>query len=554
MKKPKEITPQKIWNEYLEGEDYHSQIKLHETVKKNEEFYEGEQWNGVNAPDLEKPVINIFKRAVTYLGSQIISDDVGISLEPFCESEEASGVCKILSEQIGRIVEITKAKTKNREIIKDAAVTGDGALYAWFDPEKGESGELELETIDNEKVIFRNPFEHDVQRQKSIIIVKRMMLDDAKELAAANGVPEDEIKLIMPDDRADYSGERKDIGKSLVTVLLRFWKEDGTVWFSESTQDVFIRKPVKTGAKLYHLAWMPWEKRRDSYHGSAVMTPYIQNQIYVNKMWALAMVYSSKMAWPQRFYDATKIRGNLSNKVGQAVGVAGDPKSAVWFDSPAGNMSAQVLELVDRTIRYTRESLGVTDAALGDIRPENTSAIIAAAEQSAAPLIFQKLGNHQLWEDLVHIFLDIIREMYGLREIYTEVVLPDGSRTRQKKDFDFSALDYDAFDIKVNIGSATYWSQLMQVQTMDAFFKSGIIDDALIYLEHIPEGYVSEKEELIRELREKRAENTAMSTASMEMSMGGNPSTAPTATLPLPLGKGGTFEPMGQLGAKISGI
>ncbi|MBQ6877960.1 MAG: hypothetical protein IJO22_06130 [Oscillospiraceae bacterium] len=554
MKKPKEITPQKIWNEYLEGEDYHSQIKLHETVKKNEEFYEGEQWNGVNAPDLEKPVINIFKRAVTYLGSQIISDDVGISLEPFCESEEASGVCKILSEQIGRIVEITKAKTKNREIIKDAAVTGDGALYAWFDPEKGESGELELETIDNEKVIFRNPFEHDVQRQKSIIIVKRMMLDDAKELAAANGVPEDEIKLIMPDDRADYSGERKDIGKSLVTVLLRFWKEDGTVWFSESTQDVFIRKPVKTGAKLYHLAWMPWEKRRDSYHGSAVMTPYIQNQIYVNKMWALAMVYSSKMAWPQRFYDATKIRGNLSNKVGQAVGVAGDPKSAVWFDSPAGNMSAQVLELVDRTIRYTRESLGVTDAALGDIRPENTSAIIAAAEQSAAPLIFQKLGNHQLWEDLVHIFLDIIREMYGLREIYTEVVLPDGSRTRQKKDFDFSALDYDAFDIKVNIGSATYWSQLMQVQTMDAFFKSGIIDDALIYLEHIPEGYVSEKEELIRELREKRAENTAMSTASMEMSMGGNPSTAPTATLPLPLGKGGNFEPMGQLGAKISGI
>ncbi|MBR5872913.1 MAG: hypothetical protein IKZ06_04635, partial [Oscillospiraceae bacterium] len=277
-------------------------------------------------------------------------------------------------------------------------------------------------------------------------------------------------------------------------------------------------KPVKTKAKLYHVAWMQWDRVKDSYHGAAVMTPYIQNQIYVNKMWALAMVYSSKMAWPQRFYDATKIRGNLTNKVGQAIGVAGDPKSAIWLDSPAGNMSAQVLELVDRTIKYTRESLGVNDAALGDVKPENTSAIIAAAEQTAAPLIFQKLANHQMWEDLVHIFVDIIREMYGLREIVVEKSHPDGTKERYKTEFDFSKVDYDSIDIKVNIGSATYWSQLMQVQTMDSFFTKGIIDDALIYLEHVPDEYVSGKDELMRELRYKRMKDEQMSMAQNPMS------------------------------------
>ena len=514
MQKRKTPDPKKIWDEYLEGENYHQQINLHEIVKKNEEFYEGEQWNGVNAPDLEKPVINVFKRAVNYLGSQIISDDVGICLEPFGGGD--SEICKVLTEQINRVVEITKAKSKNREAIKDAAITGDGALYAWFDPEKGNNGEIELEVIDNEKVLFKNPFEHDLQRQSSIIIVKRMLLDEARELGRANGLSEEEIEQIQPDSRADYSGEKGDIGKSLVTVLLRFWKEDGKVWFSESTEDVFIRKPIKTGAKLYHIAWMPWEKKRDSYHGSAVMTPYIQNQIYINKMWALAMVYSSKMAWPQRFYDSTKIHGNLSNKVGQAIGVAGDPKNAIYFDSPAGNMSTQVLELVDRTIKYTRESLGVNDVALGDVRPENTSAIVAAAEQTAAPLILQKLANHQLWEDMVHIFLDIIREMYGKREIYTEIEDENSKKIKIKGEFDFSAVDYDSFDINVNIGAATYWSQLMQVQTMDAFFKNGVIDDALIYLEHIPDGYVSGKEELIQELTEKAKLSTGftgMSTA-----------------------------------------
>ena len=104
MQKRKVLDPKKIWDEYLEGENYHQQIKLHETVKKNEEFYEGDQWNGVNAPDLEKPVINIFRRAVTYLGSQIISNDVGISIEPFCRNETVSEVCNVLSEKIHRFV------------------------------------------------------------------------------------------------------------------------------------------------------------------------------------------------------------------------------------------------------------------------------------------------------------------------------------------------------------------------------------------------------------------------------------------------------------------
>ena len=535
----KKLDPQKIWEEYLAGENYHTQIGLHENVKRNEQFYNGEQWEGVNAPDLEKPVINIFKRAVTYMGSQIISDDIGINLEPFAEDARASDNCKILSDQIDRVIEHTRAKSKNREIVRDAAVDGDGVFYAYFNPDKGKQGEIELEIIDNEKVIFGNPFEHEVQKQRYILVVKRMVLEEVKERAKAFGVSDGDMSLIQPDDRTNYSGEKEDTDKKLVTVVLRFWKEEGVIWFSESTADVFIRKPTKTKTKLYPIAFMPWEKRKDSYHGTAVMTPYITNQIYVNKMWALAMVYSSKMAWPQRFYDATKIRGNLSNKVGQAIGVAGDPKNAIWFDSPAGNMSAQVLELVDRTVKYTRESMGVTDAALGDVRPDNTSAIVAAAEQTAAPLIFQKLANHQLWEDLIHIFLDLFECYYGIREIFGEVDDGTGNMVKQKFDFDFSTVDYDSFNIKVNVGSATYWSQLMQVQTMDAFFSNGIIDDALIYLEHIPDAYISGKEQLIRELEKRRAQQAAMAPAEgaegMEASAG-NP------------------DPLGQLQSKLMNI
>lgn len=525
--KTKELSPQKIWDEYLRGEDYHIQTGLHDIVKKNTRFFNGDQWEGLNAPDIEKPVINIFKRTITYLGSQIISDDVGIELEPFAPSPESESSCRLLTEQIDRVIEITKAKTKNREAIKEAAITGDGAVYAWFNPENGKAGEIELELVDNEKVIFANPFEKDIQKQKYIIIVKRMMLEDVQEMAEGFGVPEDEINAIIPDDRTDYAGEKKETGKSLVTVLLRFWKENGKVWFCESCQDVFIRKPTETAAKIYHVAWLPWDSTKNSYHGAAAMTPYIPNQIYINKMWALATAFSTKMAFPARFYDATKFRTAPSNKIGQAIGVSGDPKEAIWVDSPAGNMSTQVLELVDRTIQYTRESLGVNDAALGDVKPENTSALVMAAEQTAAPLVFQRLANHQFWEDLVHIFIDIIKEMYGLRTVYTEIAQPDGTMAKGMADVDFGAIDYDAFDIKVNVGNATYWSQLMQVQTIDSFFRNGIISDAVEYLEHLPDGYVSGKEELIREIKEKQE---AMK--KMQMQMPGEQQAVPAQNVP----------------------
>ena len=80
----------------------------------------------------------------------------------------------------------------------------------------------------------------------------------------------------------------------------------------------------------------------------------------------------------------------------------------------------------------------------------------------------------------------------------------------------------------------------MQVQTMDAFFQNGIVDDAITYLEHIPDDYISGKEELIRELKERR-EQQAMMVPQEGMTGGVNASA-------------GNPEAMGQLASKLAGI
>ena len=53
-----------IWAQYEKGAAFKENIGLYENVRKNENFYIGRQWEGVNAPDLEKPVVNILKRVL----------------------------------------------------------------------------------------------------------------------------------------------------------------------------------------------------------------------------------------------------------------------------------------------------------------------------------------------------------------------------------------------------------------------------------------------------------------------------------------------------------
>ncbi|MBQ6902381.1 MAG: hypothetical protein IJN71_05180, partial [Oscillospiraceae bacterium] len=70
--------PHEIWDEYQKAISYNRGIDLYETVKKNENFFIGKQWEGLNAPDLAKPVINVLRRVVSYFISMIVADDIGV--------------------------------------------------------------------------------------------------------------------------------------------------------------------------------------------------------------------------------------------------------------------------------------------------------------------------------------------------------------------------------------------------------------------------------------------------------------------------------------------
>lgn len=499
-------TPEEILSEYHRAQSYNQECNggsLYERVRQNENFFVGNQWEGVNAPDLDKPVINILKRVVSYFVSSIVSDDVGAELTLFGGASGADEIAvKIVSQQIAEVIENTKAKAKNRDVIRNAAVDGDACIYVNFDPnaETGQdaAGVIEVEVLDNTDLYFGNPQVWDIQRQPWVIVQARRLVEDVREEAKENGVPEDQCETIGSDDDPNGINTEQEHGK--VTVLTKFWKQGGTIWFCKTAGNVMIKKPENMELRLYPLAWMSWDKIKNSYHGQAAVTGLIPNQIFVNKLFAMCMEHVKKMAFPKVIYNRSIFPNGYSNRVGEAVGVNGPLDSAIAKSVEMPDMSSQVMQLIDKVIDYTRDTMGASDAALGNVKPDNTSAIIAVQKASAMPLELQRMAFYQFVEDYIRIFVDVMRARYGVRQVSYE---NENGQTVPVL-FDFGMLGDLHYKLNVNIGASTYWSEIMQMQTLDNLMMKNIIADPALYLESIPSQYLPNKQKLLAHVKEQQ--------------------------------------------------
>lgn len=496
--------PHEIYGEYLKCVEYNESIGLYDNVRRNENFFNDRQWEGVNAPDLDKPVFNFLKPVVNYYVAMLVSDDIAVSVKSVLDDgEESRDLMAAAQSEIERIMENTKIRSKQRRMLRNAAVDGDGCFYIYFDPDMESSGEafgdICVENIENTHILAANPVIDEIQKQPFVIIEQLMPVEAVRDEAIARGMSKIDAESICADCDVDpYSLAADDV----TTVLVKFWKENGTVHMIKCTRNAVICREIDTGYTLYPVVMMNWEKVRNSYHGMAVVTGKISNQIFVNKLYAMAMQYVKHRAFPKLLYDRSKIP-RWSSKIGDIIAVNGNPNEAVASNFVSADMSSQVLELIDRTIAQTKELMGASDAALGNVRPDNTSAIIAVQKASAISLELQKAEFYRFIEDYVRIFLDIMRANYGVRDVMIE----DRDGVRKTVSVDFEKLCMHRMSLNVDVGAASYWSELMQVQTLDNLFLKGVIDDSVAYLESMPDGYIKNKQGLIASLKQRREKN-----------------------------------------------
>jgi hypothetical protein len=498
--------PQDIAKEYEDDKSFKSGLDLYENVKRNNNFYHGKQWEGLKAPAIEKPVFNVIKPSVNYLTSMLVTDDIGVK----CEFEQNSAadfnrVEKILQKEVARVFEQNNIGYQNRDSITACAVDGDTVRYHYWDNsiQTGQAyvGGIRTERLDNTSIVFGNRNTTDIQSQPWIILLIPMPTDDVKEMAKANGIAE--YENIKPDDelQSNYNSEHTQNNSKTTTVMLKFWKENGYVVFMKCTADTMVQKPVKTAMQMYPISYFCWEKVKYCCHGTSPVTAIIPNQIYINKIMALAMEYNKRTAFPKVVYDQRKLPEGWNNDVTKAIAVQGNPREAVFDVFAAAPVNQQAIELIENTITKTKDSLGVYDAALGNAKPENTSAIVALQRASSQPLELQRMDFYKFIEDSVRIIIDMMAAYYGPRQVE---VLDDVSGQNVLLGFNFNVLQNLNLNLTVEIGQATYWSEMAQMQTLDNFLTQGIIDVEM-YMEFMPDGYIRNKDEMLQKIKERQA-------------------------------------------------
>lgn len=508
---------QKVAKRYSDGVSFKNQIDLYDTVEENENFFIGKQWEGINANGNPTPTFNFLKRVTLFQVATVSSDNITMQATPLSSTSRYSlgdmeRVSDVMNKQFKALFERNKIVTKTREFMRNAAVDGDGCTYTYFDPdiETGQDakGDIVTEIVQNSRVFFGNPFDREVQKQPWIIILLRKPLQEVKNEAKANGF---DPELISHDNEEMASAmSQKDTQNVSVFCMFERDPETGNIWFGKYTQKGQVAPWRDTELKLYPITWMNWDYVQDCYHGHALISQLIPNQIFVNQLFAMVMRSLQTTAFPKVIYDGTRIP-HWDGGVGRAIRVngGGDLNNIARIMDPA-SVSPQISQFIDAAIEYTQNFMGASDAALGDTRPDNTSAIIALQRASNAPLELVKQNMFQAVEDLGRIYLDQMRVYYGRR--YVQVKMWTKSQMQNSPlgmtlpeqdvnvEFDFAVLNEIPLSLQLDVGASSYWSEIAAVQTLDNLLMQNKInlDD---YLERIPDGYVSKKQELIDKLR-----------------------------------------------------
>ena len=502
------------------------------------------QWEGVASNGLPTPQINILKRVALFTIASIVSDNVKVTAAALANTVgtmDYKETVRYVNDEFEAIFERNKIPSLVREFARNAAVDGDGCIYTYWDAdaETGQEakGQICSEIVENNRVYFGNPSDVRVEEQPWIIIAKRMPERNARILARNNGAVGWRRISASPDESTATDDVKWN--DELVTVLYLFWRDDdtGEIWSYCSAERAEIEAPKSLGITHYPITWLCWDNVKDCYHGQAMITGLVPNQIAINKTHALTQVSMMNMAFPSKVYDKTRI-AKITNQVGAAYGVNGSVDNAMKVVEGA-NISPQVFQYIQSLIEQTEQSLGATSVALGDTRPDNTSAIIALQRAASTPSELTKQNIYTAIEDLARIYLDFMGSYYGVRYVdrpikererqaimFAQQANPDIEMKEEVPElFDFSTLKEHPVTIKLDVGASTYYSEIASIQTLENLLMQGQIT-VVQFLERLPDDYVPNRLGLIAEKK-----NEAIQAQQKGSPVGGEGPVAQTANM-----------------------
>ena len=509
----------KAWQQYEAGKAYKRRIGLYETVRRNEAFYRGDQWQSGEGEGLPKPVFNVIKRVIDFLVCSVASSDLTIRFTdenlPFADEKQrklSNALIETLNQNTEYRWESCGMDSMIHKLLTDAAISGDGALYCYWDSEKrgagGYMGDIVTDMIDASCIFPADVNRADIQSQDYVILSGRSTVFSLRNEARASGVPENEVMRIVRDDESAYrSGdmakyELEGEDEEKATFIVKFWREDGKVCFEKSTKECVIRR-ARTDCTLYPIAYFSWVGAKNSFHGVSPVTCLIPNQRFVNRAYAMAMKHMTDTAFSKVIYDKSKIP-EWSNEVGEAIAAMGggnisDAVSVIGV----GQMQSGFTEIVDSAVSLTKELMGATESALGNLEANNTSAILALQETSRITLDNIRYAFYGCIEELADVWADMIAAYYP-----ADRLLPcqtaDGVTC---KTIDTSDIRNAYISARIDVNEISRYGAINAQNMLDKLLDGGFIS-AAEYVKRLPAGLIGDRQALVDALEQGKGVHT----------------------------------------------
>jgi hypothetical protein len=193
------------------------------------------------------------------------------------------------------------------------------------------------------------------------------------------------------------------------------------------------------------------------------------------------MKHMSDTAFSKVIYDKSKIP-EWSNEVGEAIAAIGTANvSDAVSVLGTGKLQEDYLEFLQSVVASTKEMNGATETALGNVTPQNTSAILAIQAASQIPLKRVRSALYQCIEDLANIWADMVLSYFAKDRLVP--MLQEGGG--YSSDDALFMVEISKASAMIKVTDASTYNSAISISVLDKLLENGHITVEQ-YLEKIP--------------------------------------------------------------------
>ena len=541
----KKNSPEYIYEQYTNANGYFNNLGLKREIERAINFEEGRQWSTDPAiEEYPKLTLNIIKQIGKVRKSGIMQNEYGflVNTNDFASIRKIQDFLKYLSNR-------ANLKRLDLKALEDDYKKGTAIGYFYWDEEKRgfmqrSGGQMRYEMVDIRNFRVANPYIENIQDQEWIIMVKR-----EKKNAIISKFPHIKLEDLATEGNLGTGDTEKIVPtmneeEEIINLYTKFFRnKDGEVIYTITTKTHVIKPPTainpyfignkeemadtsslfdnltekkimelkkkdkrsKATWNLYPFVKLCLNKRDNNFYGIPIINEYIETQKSINNHFSIydkALQDNVRGGWVYRkgVLDAEEI----TTESGQMVGLDLMPNediSKALGRLPIANIPSDSSRYSEGLLSIQKQIAGVSNVQLGHAdysgqSAKQTQMLLQRAQENASD---NATEFNEYKKEQAYIMFLFAKFYYDNEEF---VIIKHGERSDDVIEYlgneAFNGEDFVNQEIVVDIkvGPAASFSEYNNIEILGLMVQSGQLPFEA-YVTMLPDGYISNKEELI---------------------------------------------------------